>query len=347
VNDVVVIGAGPSGAAYALAAVTQGASVLLLGPPPRHPPHTLELLSARARNVLERLGIFELVTSEAIRCAGLIVNWGAAGLVDRPTILDPSGGGWIVDRAVFDESLLAAAAQAGVGRCESAVRAVEPTSGGWYVRLMPFVQSTSDKARSTTRERWFTCARLVLATGRTSRFVSRCGVPRAILHPLVSIVAWVDSPWTDLGERLRIEAANDMWCWALGRGSGTSLGFCTDLDLLQPASDRVAAAWATALRRVGWATDRASQPRLRLAFTGILTGAVPNRMDVVGDAALAVDPLSGHGLTLALESAWQSATNPVDYSEWLAQVTAEHLAQERAVYADARLTGPFWRRRFV
>ena len=328
-SDVLVIGAGPAGTSYALAAARAGANVLIAAPRPRHRPYALELLSGRAWPTIERLGVAALVTETTAPCAGVVGRWGSS-TIDRSTILEPHGIGWIVDRSTLDIRLLEAAMSAGCAHAESVVDCVEPAGRGW---------------RARAGGAWLYGDRVVLATGRVSRLVSRCGVPRSMPHQLVAIVGWVSSSLPDLGDRLYVADASDGWWYGIGRGPGTSLGFCTDLDLLGPGPRRPAISWAHALEHFGWPPAEYVRPSLRLAFTGVLDGPVPDRMQLVGDAALALDPLSGHGLTIALESALRAVTDPSGYPAWLAEVTATHLVQQRKVYSAAGQKGHFWERR--
>jgi 2-polyprenyl-6-methoxyphenol hydroxylase-like FAD-dependent oxidoreductase len=339
--DVVIVGAGPAGAAHTLAVLRAGGDALLVGPPPRHRARTLELLSGRARHALAELGLLDTVTTAATPCAGVVSRWDGPVALSRPALLDPYGGGWIVDRARLDADLLTAVADAGGRWTPHRVEAAEPVPGGWQVRLA---------------DRWQRCTRLVVATGRTGRFAARCGIHRTTAHRLVAAVGWLPVPLSGLGDRLSVAALPDGWWYWLGRGAGTALGFCTDVDLLPPGPDRLAAVWAGAtaaldLPRLRWpeqgwsAAARQVRPWLRDGRTGAVTGAVPSGISVLGDAAVAVDPLSGHGLALAFESAWRAAADPAGYPRWLAAVTAAHLGQQRAVYTAAGQAGEFWRRR--
>jgi hypothetical protein len=67
-------------------------------------------------------------------------------------------------------------------------------------------------------------------------------------------------------------------------------------------------------------------------------------MRLVGDAALSVDPLSGRGITLALEGA--SRCDDPDYPDWIAETAREHDRIQREVYrAACAVAGHFWEKR--
>jgi hypothetical protein len=93
------------------------------------------------------------------------------------------------------------------------------------------------------------------------------------------------------------------------------------------------------------ATARAAHPRVRPATIGTGAPAVGGRLTLVGDVALAVDPLSGHGIALALEAG--SRWHDTGYAEWVAESGYAHERMERNVYRSAcgAVNGPFWARR--
>jgi flavin-dependent dehydrogenase len=321
--DAIVVGAGPAGAAYAHAAARAGAGVLLIGRAPRHPPHTLELLAGRAREPLAALGLLEAATGAAPPCRGTLSRWHGGDFLERPSLLDPDGGGWIVDRAVLDGALLRAVVRAGAARTPHRASAAERGVRGWRVRV---------------GDVWARAPRLVLASGRASGFPGRAGVTRRIAHRLVALVGWTPERLPELGERLFVDAQPEGWWFGIGTPAGTALGCCTDADLVRPAT----AHW----RRVAGPLGGAG-PRVRAGTIGGLAAVPPAGVQVIGDAALAVDPLSGHGLALAFESAARAADDPDGLSAWIAEVETAHAEQAAELYLAAGAHGAFWRRRLA
>jgi len=53
----------------------------------------------------------------------------------------------------------------------------------------------------------------------------------------------------------------------------------------------------------------------------------------IGDAALSVSPLSGHGVALALRGAVLAAEDPAAYRAWLLHTALEHAAEEARLHA--------------
>src|SRR6185312_2121338 len=98
----------PAGTAAAITAHSAGAQVCLIDRPSQSSPF-LELISGRAGPTLATLGILELVSTIAQPCVGSVSRWTGAGFDEHSCLLDPGGGGWIVDRDTFDNALRAAA----------------------------------------------------------------------------------------------------------------------------------------------------------------------------------------------------------------------------------------------
>lgn len=326
--DTLVVGAGPAGTAHAIACARMGASVVLAGPESRHAPYTLELVSGRSREALERLGLFEEVLRRATPCAGIFASWSFDDrIVDKPAALDPLGPDLIVDRSTLDSALVDHAASLGVTVAQSSVKAVEREDSGWRV---------------LAGGAWHRCDRVVLATGRASSFPARCGIARRVNRHLVAAVGCLDRGMSGLVDRLCVDATSEGWWYALGLSDQTAIGFVTDTLQIRAAPG---SAIDFAVQRLEWPLASAGRPHFRLAYTAETTDPFPEGMTAVGDAALAVDPLSGHGLALAFESAWMAASEPNRYPEWLADQSVHHANAEGAVYASAGRSEPFWLRR--
>jgi flavin-dependent dehydrogenase len=331
--DAIVVGAGPAGSAYALVAARDGACVHLVGPPPRHQPNTLELLHERAGAALWQLGLVEATAAASTPCDGVVSGW-AERMETRISLTAPYGCGWIVDRNTFDRLVIDAARSNGAHWHQGSATALVPAGPIWQVRVGDSWQSTDT---------------VILATGNAGRLLRQTNLRRRVTSRAVALVAWTARPLPELGNRLFVEAARDGWWYGLATEQGTSLAYVTDVDLLPRVSNRTAAGWRVAATRLGWSCAQSLRPTARSARTGVFEGPPVRGLHLVGDAALAPDPLSGHGLTLALEGALALATEPHSYSTWLATTTVEHQRQQQATYAAVRrdLCGPFHQRRLA
>jgi len=347
--DVAVVGDGPAGAAYALSAARAGRTVVMVGMQSLHPHGTLELLAGGAGHILHRLGLLESLATRAPACVGTVFRWGRGRFVERPGAADSRGAGWVVDREWFDPLLREGATAAGVEKVKAVVSTVIFEAGRW--------QLACTRRAGGRPSRRICAGEVVLATGRVSKLANRCGLQRRVRHRMVAITAWVPGGLAGLGSRLLVDPGPSGWWYALGDDRGTVVGYVTDVDLLAAGSDRARATWRTACSTAGWLPPvlRCADLALRASVVAevILPPVVPRPAHSpqlhplpLGDAALAADPLSGHGLSIALDGALRATTNPEEYIHWLAASQEAHRLQERTLYGDeGRYPFEFWRRR--
>src|SRR6266540_4811903 len=80
----------------------------------------------------------------------------------------------------------------------------------------------------------------VVATGRSGAGLSRWGLRRLPGRRLVALLARLDRPIPDLGQRLLLDQGRHGWWYAIGDGTATTLGYCTTAGScpLAPAGSR-------------------------------------------------------------------------------------------------------------
>lgn len=326
--DVCVVGGGPAGAAAAISARATGAVVGLIAPQPHPAPGSLEVIASRARATLDALGVLDLVAANAEPCIGTVARWSGDGFDETSCLLDPAGAGWIVDRRHFDGVLASVAAQRGVSIVAERVLEVGPSG---RIRL---------------RERDVAADDVIVAVGR-GRGPVRPNVDRKVRHRIVALDARLAADAiSGLGRRLLVDRAPNGFWYALGDNATTHAVYCTDAALLSHVG--VGDAWREACRSaVDWLPVAAvtTTPRVRPATVGTAGSTVHGSVRLVGDIALAVDPLSGHGVALALQAA--SRWNDDGYADWIVDTGRAHERTERDVYRAAcgPVDGPFWTRR--
>ena len=349
--DFVVAGAGPAASTFAALSAARGATVLIVGNPPRHAAETLELMSGRTLNALTALGLVDEVERRWPRLEATDFRWGRDDFATKVPDPTPWGPGWIVNRTELDALMLERAESAGAQVVAGIVSGISTVDGSWQMRYLD--TKSSEQAVTVTAKG------VALATGRTSKLGARAGISRRVRHRMVSITAWlpVGALSGRFGQpgRMLVDTSANGWWYALGDGGGTTVGFVTDADLMQPGPDRALATWQFEAAQNYWLPSNASSI-LKLRASTVSEAVVPNTFGSksvaegvlpLGDAALAADPMSGHGLILALDGAMRAATDPATYWQWLGRAQAAHAQHEGALYAaEPRYQGaPFWSRR--
>lgn len=280
--QIVVVGAGPAGAAVAVALVRLGYRVGCV-----YSPRTF----AAVEGVSSR-------TVAGLRAAGLNA---AADTVSAPI---PRSICWngehsaanvehLVDRPTFDDALLGDLLAAGVELQRARVRSV--SSDGARVRIV----ADADGASLTIE------ADLVVdARGRSA---PRGGGERLRGPESLSLCCRVDGKPREPG--VHLDAGKPGWMWSASDGNGLAyLQMCIDARDAEIDGGRLDASMRELLE--AFAVDDFQQLDLKpgavfaRGCTSVLSGALyEDRILRVGDAAMAVDPLSGNGIFQSLSSA--------------------------------------------
>ncbi len=361
--DVLVVGAGPAGAAAALRLAGR-CSVAMLGRAREAGRLIGESLPAAASLPLRDLGVWRQFLAQGHRPAWSNLSvWGGAEPVRRDTLFDPHGHGWHLDRAAFDGMLRDAAVERGVewlaGTVLSGARHEAGESHPWLCEL-----------RDADGEvRQLRCRLLIDASGRAARVVRLADVAVQRADRLVCLHAWLPAasdapafPGTTL-----IEACADGWWYSADLpDGGCVLAFHTDADSPLVRSCRtVAQLVALARERTGLVGARCRGALVPARSAGIAPAhsqwaehAAGTDWLAVGDAALAFDPLASQGLLNGLCTGLQGADHalahlafdPRALPAWSGYVRGVRQAYERNLavhYAMERRWGeePFWQRR--
>lgn len=310
--DVVVLGAGPAGAACALALARAGVErVRLIDGPPPAGGAVGETLPPDTRLLLDRLGLWTAFVAEGhLPCLGSCSSWGAAALGFNDFLLSPHGGGWHLDRGRFDAFLRHHAAAAGVETSQGLrlVDADPDPSGGFALRL-----------RGAGGDTIGVRARFVVdATGRASAFAKRLGARRRELDRLTFIYGYFDAGDAASASRLTLlEAVAQGWWYAAALpGQRLAVALAADADHVRDQGLGRDARWLGAALATRHLAPRLDGCRYlaggltpRVASSFILDRVAGPRWMAIGDAAAAFDPLAAQGLYKALADGLDAAAS--------------------------------------
>ena len=356
--DAVVLGAGPAGTTVALN-LAPFRRVLVLERRSRPAARIGESLPGAARRLLTDMGLWEGFLSDGhLPCFARRSAWGGAEPVEADSTRDPDGHGWHLDRARFEARLRATAvARGAVLLSPVRVGGVERRGAGWRVAW----------SRGGQREEEARARVVIEARGRASRPPAAFGTVRLVADRLVC--GWVAGREGTGGVRgvTHTEAEPEGWWYTAPLPGGRRvLALHTDSDL--PAATDACqspALVARALRHVGLAPvlrhaafDMAARPGFCAAHGCRLARPAGEGWFAVGDACLALDPLSSQGLLNALYTGLAAAEAADRF------LSGDHVAGEqyghsvRAIWDCYRRNleawyslerrwrdKPFWRRR--
>lgn len=315
---VVVLGAGPAGATTALALRRAGVGVTIVDSVRQPAIRVGESVPPAVGAALGELGVRITGHRESL---GTTSAWGGTALRYRDYLFDGRGPGWHLDRHRFDRELLGAAISAGA-------RVVRDR----FVRPGPCF--------------------VVDATGRRAAFAVSQGARRHRIDRLLGVVAVMASVG-GINHTL-IESFEHGWWYAAPLPSGRLLvALLSDADIVRHHRWQEPARWLGQLRRTRHLATVDTMPELtiRAANSQVLTPSHGAGWLAVGDAAMALDPLSSAGILAAIRSGTEAAEAIVSgrldgYDERVRQRFATFLGQRRFFYGqEQRWETPFWTRR--
>lgn len=285
-NSIVVLGAGPAGAAVALGLRRLGYPVTLISEWRRFA--ALEGVSVRVLEALRGVGLHQALADAALPCQRQ-VSWNGQQHAQNIE--------YLLDRPAFDLGLREDLRLAGVGLIEARALTVRPLASGHLIELEGCEALTADflvEARGRQAPALGKGLRGPETVSLLNRWQGTPGHTASAVESLVDGWAWM----------ARRADGQCYWQWTVDVASADLPGKAQLLDYCRQR--RCASALARAF--FAGAPETGLQLHAR-SSTAILSPLVCGDNWIrVGDAAMAVDPLSGNGIFQSLSSALQAPT---------------------------------------
>ena len=303
--DAVVVGAGPAGCTAAILLAEAGWRVVVFGRPPADGNRIGESLSPGAPALLERLGLRARFLDDGhLLCHANASAWGGPELTWHDFLSDPRGPGFHIDRARFEALLRARAAEAGARLVAAeAPRAAAREAGSWHLAAAGALPP-------------ITARYLVDASGRAACLARTLGARREVAWDQVALVAFARAARPGDETFTLVEAVPEgFWYSAPIPGGRFALALFTDAALHDARAARTAEGFGALLAAAPRTRGRLDAhgavldvaPRFVGAGSGWLEPAHGPGWIAAGDAAITYDPISAHGLTLALRTGADAA----------------------------------------
>ena len=354
--DLCVLGGGLAGSAFAILMAGRGAHVALVEKTRFEALRAGEHLPPQARGALRALGCeVALLNHSTIESPGILARWMTPTPLFKPYIGRAEGLGLNLTRRVFDAALFAQAERLGVTthQCASLVSAVRAGSG-WQIVL-----TSGDETISLRADR------VVDASGRTSVFARRQGAQWQSHGDLIAAVARLRSTHEGPSENLclHVDACARGWWSVTPTRRDVIATFYASAAVKRRMHLDARRWWKWGLDSAPAVADRLDRTTRQLdevrivpAFPRLLGTMYGPDWFAIGDAAAVHDPLSGHGIQYAFESAFRaaemaSADVPLErlgaiYQEAITDRFRRHIENRSRAYAEAvpRFPhSPFWR----
>ncbi len=359
--DVVVIGGGPCGLAVALGLVKNGLSVAIIERGSYNQKRIGEHLPASALGVFQELGVPAALVDdkEHLHCAGVVSWWGND---DSPHIVNyffhPFEHGVNLSRPKFDRAFADYVRRMGVVIFDNAkIQKSSQNNGSWHIAIADgknndrlqalFVVDAGGKSASFSRMQG---SRIVAFESQLAviRYYTACALPPSTRENHV-VIESCDIGW---------------WYFApLSGGDGVCM-LVTDPDLIDLRKHSIDLSWHSRLEKTR-AIAQSLHPFTAASDISVCS-ARTQRLDrfhgenwlAIGDAAMAFDPLSSHGITKGLRHGWMAGKAVSHYirgdnfaihrfCQDLEHIFSEYLSTRAGYYATEQRWADslFWRRR--
>lgn len=345
--DVLIVGAGPAGAAAAIMLSKQQLKVGLIDSVNEVKPKVGESLLPAVLRLLKRLqinGIPDLLSSDDYKpCMVNASAWGQTKWQYRDHIFNPEGNGWHVNRTKFDKALRTVAEEAGASFIDRRIVNITKTLDGYELGLTTSIATGEKKLKAKY---------VIDATGRAAKISRLLGHTRTIVSHQMACIAWLkETVTTDAATRIK-SVANGWWYTAVLPNKlrvAVFHGLKNQVIAYQKnASQFVTAFNHASLLTVNVEEDNLAYPlKVNKANVEKQEKPLPNHVIAVGDAVLSFDPLASQGVFFALYSGIQAGELILKMgqnvqSDWETLITAYHRQVENVFQANQKSRAYFY-----
>ena len=358
VYDIAVIGAGPAGSAAALAALAeQPLRIALIHSPTRQTQTIGESATPSVTQLIRQLGLNHQLDQQGhLASEGHLSQWGGPYLAEQDFITQGQGHGWHLDRSAFDTWLRTEAEQRGSHiltqhRCNQIGRIDHQH---WGIAL-----------QTPTGIRRIAARAVIDATGRSAKLARQCGAQRHKQDQLVAISYQASARTQRLKHFSLVESSQHGWWYGAGLPNGNIIVcYMSDADLINQQQINQPEQLATILTQSDEIKNHITPPGPNTllhrypANTSYINQVAGIGWIAVGDAALAMDPLTSSGINSALADGIAGAKAILEYLAGSEQALRQHshninqtiqryLIERRQMYQREQRWAdtPFWQRR--
>ena len=305
-SKILIIGAGPAGAAAAIFLAEAGYEITLIERESkwRSAYKIGESLPPNTEKLIKQLGLWE--TFQAGPHLKYYSNksiWGSDEVAFTDFIQQPPGYGWHIDRRAFEDMLIGKAEKSGVELLFETILTESKHDGvGWEIKLQNKGQEMLKSGYSF----------IIDASGRNSWFARRQGIDRLYESRQLALIAFLKSnnSLEDTASLIETTAAG-WWYSAKIPDNRIAMSFLCKPDQSKRNLWTKEGAWWALLEQAPHTFQRIKKADAKLlepphfvsADSGILESVYGKGWVAVGDAAMTYDPIASHGILMAMVSA--------------------------------------------
>ncbi len=359
--DVVVIGGGPCGLAVALSLAKNGLSVAIIERGSYNQKRVGEHLPASALGVLQELGVPAALVDdkEHLHCAGVVSWWGNDNFPHSVNyFFHPFGHGVNLSRPKFDRAFADYVRRMGVVIFDHAkIQKSSQNTGSWHIDI-------ADGKNNDHLQALF----IIDASGKSASFSRMQGSRIVTFESQLAVIRYYTTcalPLSNRENHVVIESCDiGWWYFAPLSGGNCVCMLVTDPDLIDLRKHTIDMSWHSRLEKTR-AIAQLVHPFTTASDISVCSARTQrlNRFHgegwlTIGDAAMAFDPLSSHGITKGLRHGWMAGKAISHYirgdnfairrfCQDLEQIFAEYLSTRAGYYATEQRWADslFWRRR--